>query len=53
MSSLISWCADCGAEAVFDAVPDALGEFVCRRCDAAAFAGEVVIHAPLPQAAVA
>ncbi|NDL55642.1 hypothetical protein [Phytoactinopolyspora mesophila] len=37
MESLISWCADCGQHAVFDAVPDASpAEFLCRGCDAAA-----------------
>jgi hypothetical protein len=37
MESLISWCADCGGDAVFDAVPDASPpEYLCRGCNAAA-----------------
>lgn len=44
MDSLICWCADCGDDAVFDAVPDVLcSEYVCRTCSAAAFIADVAV----------
>ncbi|HEY9408289.1 MAG TPA: hypothetical protein VIP77_01800 [Jiangellaceae bacterium] len=46
MSLLISWCYVCGRDAEFDHVPEGSDdEFVCRRCEAAVFAGELAVAA--------
>lgn len=49
MDSLVSWCGGCGADAVFDPVPDATAEeYVCRGCDAAVVFGDPpLIDTPL------
>lgn len=40
MFELVCWCDGCHAESVFELVPDAEGEYVCRKCAAAAVIDE-------------
>ncbi|WP_158542882.1 hypothetical protein [Phytoactinopolyspora halophila] len=53
MDSVMSWCAECRTDTVFDAVPGGEpDEYVCRGCDAAILAGDApVIDTPLVFAA--